>query len=84
MKNSLATEATETRMAVDNLNLFSNHNVTEDREEGKDGREGRFSVDHEEGDVVDFEAIGEISDPCAVLVCVCDDDDFMSSVDQFL
>lgn len=84
VEDSLTTEATETGMAVDNLNLLSNHDIAENREEGKDGREGRFSVDHEEGDVVDLEAIGEVPNTRAALVCVCDDDHFMSSVDQFL
>lgn len=33
MENSFSTETTETRMAVDNLDLFPNNNVAEDGKE---------------------------------------------------
>lgn len=71
-------------MSVDNVDLLADHDVSEDGEEGEDGGEGCFSVDDEEGDIVDFEAVGEVADASAVAVLVGDDDDFVPAVDEFL
>jgi hypothetical protein len=84
MENGFSTEATETSMAVHNLNLFANHDIAEYGKERKDSREGSFAVDDEEGDVVDFQAIGEVADSCSTFVRMRDYDDFVSAVDQFL
>jgi len=84
MKNGLPTETAETRMTVDDLNLFSNDNIAENGEEGKDGREGCLAVDDEEGDVVDLEPVGEVAHSGPAFVRVCDDDHFVSTVNQFL
>lgn len=70
-------------MAVDDLDAFAEDNGSEDREEGEDRWEGGFAVNNEEGHVVDFQAIGEISHACSSLVRVSDDDHFMASVDEF-
>lgn len=71
-------------MTVNNLNLFPNENISEHWEERKNGRESCFSVDNKEWDMVDFEAVGEVSYAGPTFVRVGDDDDFMSTVDQFL
>jgi hypothetical protein len=71
-------------MPVYYVNPFANHYVAEYREEGEDGREGRFAVDDEKGDVVDFEAVCEISHARSAGVGVSDDDHFVSSIDEFL
>jgi hypothetical protein len=84
MENGFSTEATKTGMAVDDLNLLANDNVAEYRKERKDGREGGFAVDDEEGDVVDFQAIGEVADSCSTFVRMRNYDDFVSTVDEFL
>ena len=84
MEDRFAAEAAETRMAMHDFNLLPNHDIAEYGEEGKHGREGRFSVDHEERNVVDLEAIGEVSNSCPAFVCVGNDDHFMAAVDQFL
>lgn len=84
MEDGFSTEATETGMTVDNLNLLANDNVAEYGKERKDGREGGFAVDDEEGDVVDFQAIGEVADSCSTFVRMCDYDDFVSAIDEFL
>lgn len=84
MEDSLSTETAETRMPVNNLNLLSNDNIAEDRKERENGREGRFAVNDEEGDVVDLEAIGEVANPCPAFVCMGDDNHFVPTVDQFL
>ena len=66
------------------LDPFAEHDGAEDGEEAEDGGEGGFAVDDEEGHVVDFETIGEVADACAALVGVCDYDDFVAAVDEFL
>jgi hypothetical protein len=82
MQNRLMAKAAQTGMAMDNFNLLSNHDIPENREKGEDGREGGGAVDDEEGDVVDFEAVGEVADPGAPFVLVCYDDDFVAPVDE--
>lgn len=84
VEDGFATEAAETRMAMDNLDLLPNDNVAENGEEGEDGGEGSLAVDNEERDMIDLESIGEVSDSCSALVCMGDDNDFMSAIDQFL
>ena len=84
VKDGFATEATETRMAMDNLDLLPNDNVAEYGEKGEHGREGSFAVDNEERNVIDLESVGEVSDSRSALVCMSDDNDFMSAIDQFL
>lgn len=84
MQNGLAAEAAQTCMAMDDFDLLSNHDIAEYGEEGKDGGEGRFAVDDEEGNVVDLESIGEVPDSGAALVRMCDNDDFVPTVDEFL
>jgi hypothetical protein len=84
MQNRLKTETAQTGVAVHDLNLLPDDNVAENREKGKHGREGRLPVDDEEGDMVDFESIGEVADSGAAFVGMSDDDDFMAAVDEFL
>jgi hypothetical protein len=64
--------------------LFSDYDVPEDGEEGKDRRHGRLSVDDEERNMVNLEPIGEIMHSSSSLICMRDDDDFVSSVNEFL
>ena len=80
----LSTEATKTGMTVNDLNLLANDNIAEYRKEGKDGRKCRLAVDDEEGNVVDLESIRKVADAGSTLVCMRDDNNFVSTVDQFL
>lgn len=84
VENGLSAETAETRMTMDNLYLFSDDDVAEDGKERKDGRKCCLAVDNEEGDVVDFETVGEIAHSGPALVRVGDDDHFVSTVNQFL
>lgn len=84
MKNSFVTEAAQACMAMYNLNLLTNHNVSEDREEREDRRHGRLPIDHEEGDMVYFEPIGEVANAGSSLVGMGYDDDFMAAIDKLL
>lgn len=70
-------------MSVDDLDFFSDDDVSEDEKKGEDGWEGGFSIDDEEGDMVYFEPIGEVADPGAALVGVGYDHDFVAAVDEF-
>jgi hypothetical protein len=84
MKDSFSTEATQTGVSMYNVNLLSNDDIPEYGEERENGRECCFAVDNEEGNVVDLQSIGKVTDSGASFVCMCDDDYFVSSVDKFL
>ena len=77
------TETTQARMTMHDLNFFPNDNISEDREKRKHGGEGGFSVYYEKRNMIDFQAISEIPDPCTSLVCMRDDDDFVTTIDEF-
>ena len=53
-------------------------------EEGEDGGEGGLAVDNPEWDVVDLETVGKISDAFSTVVRMCDDDDLVSTIYEFL
>lgn len=69
-------------MPVYNLNLFSNYDVAEYREERKDGREGGLPVDDEERDMVDLYAIREVSYTGPFFVCVGYDYNLVSAINE--
>lgn len=73
-------KAAQTLMSMHNFNLFAYYDVTKDREEGEDRGHSRFAVNDEEGDMVDFESIGEISNSGSALVGMSDNNDFMASI----
>lgn len=70
----------KTPMSVYNLNLFPDKDVPQDREEGEDCGKGGLSVDDEKRHMIHLEAVGEIPHALAVVVRMCDDDDFVSAV----
>jgi hypothetical protein len=72
----------QARMAMYNLNLLSNDNIPEDGEEREDGWEGRCSIDDEKWNVVDFEAIRQISHSSPPVVCMSDDYDLVPSINE--
>ena len=84
MQDSLMTETAKTSMTVYYLDLLTDHYVTKDREEREDCRKGCLSIDDQEGHMVDFQAICQVADTCSSLVGVCDDNDFVTTIDQFL
>ena len=71
-------------MPMNYLNLLANDNISEYGKEGEDSRKSRFAVDDKERDMVDFQAISEISDAGAAGVSMGYYDDFVSAVDEFL
>jgi len=71
-------------MAVDNFNLLSNDDISKDGEEGENSGKSGLSVDNEEGDMVDFKAVGEIANSGSAFVSVGDDDNFVATIDEFL
>ena len=71
-------------MAMYNLDLLADYNVAEHGEKGEYRGHGRLAVDHEEGDVVDLEAIGEVAHAGAALVSMSDDYDLVTAVYEFL
>ena len=83
MQNGFMTETAQTRMTMHDLNFLPDDNVPEDREEREHGGEGGFSVYYEKRNMIDFQTISEIPDPCSSLVCMRDDDDFVTTIDEF-
>lgn len=83
MQYRLMAKTAQTRVPVHNLNLLSDDNITKDRKEREDGGHGRFAVDDEKGDVIDFQTVGEIADSGAAFVGMGDNDDFVAKVDEF-
>lgn len=71
-------------MAMYDLNALANHNVSKYREEGEDCWECRLAIDDQEGNIIDFEAIGQVSHACSTSVGMGDDNDFMSAINEFL
>ncbi|KAF3395177.1 hypothetical protein DPV78_009150 [Talaromyces pinophilus] len=69
---------------MNDLNLFANDDIAEYGEEREERRHRGLAVDDEEGDMVDFEAVGEVAYAGAAFVGVGDDDDFVAAVDEFL
>ncbi len=82
MQYRLMTKAAEASMTVNNLNPLPQDNVAKDWKERKDRRHRRFSVDDEEWNMVDLEAIGQITDTSATFVGVCNNDDLVPAIDQ--
>ena len=82
MQYSFMAEAAQTRMSVNNLDLFSNENVSENRKAGEDSWECSGAIDDEKWDMIDFETISEISYTGSPLVCMRYNYDFMSSIDE--
>lgn len=83
MQNSLMTQTTQTSMPMHNLNLLSQHNIPKYREETEHSWERRSSVYHQERDMVDLQAVCEVSDAGSPFVCVGYDNDFVPTVYEF-
>jgi hypothetical protein len=71
-------------MAVYDLDSFAYDDVAKHREEREDGGEGGLAVDDEERHIVDLEAVGEVTHTCSPSICMGDDYDLVSSIDEFL
>lgn len=82
MEDGLVTQGGKGLVSMDNIDSFPKADVTKGGEKGKDGRESGLLIDHQERDVVDLEPIGHPSDPCSVPICMSDDDNLMSPLNQ--
>lgn len=81
---SLVAQTAKASMAVNNLDSLAYNNVAKHWKEGEYGGEGGLAVDNEERHVVDLKAIGEVPHTCPTGICVSDDYDLVSSIDEFL
>ena len=77
-------QVAQTGMPMHNLYPLANHNISKHRKERKHGRECSLSVDDEEGHMVDFKAVCQVSNTLAAFIRMCYDDDFVSAIDEFL
>ena len=78
----LMAETAQTCVTMHNLDLLAYDNVPEDWEEGEDGWKAGGAVHDQERDMIDLEAVCEVTDPGSSFVGVGDDYDFMAAVDQ--
>lgn len=80
VQDPLMAKAAETAMTMDNLDTFSDKDVSEDGEERKDGWKCGLSVDDEKGHMIHFEPVGEIAHTLSIVMRVRDDNDLVASV----
>ena len=84
MQYGFMAQAAQTGMSVYNLDALADYDIAKDGEKGEDGWEGGLTVDDEERNVVDFESVGQISHTCSAGIGMCNDDNFVSAIDEFL
>ena len=82
MQDGFVTKVTQAPMAVDNVDVLAQNDISEKGKEGEDCGKGSASVYDEERTVVDLYAVGEPPNTSSVVVGVGDDDDFVSAVDK--
>lgn len=80
VENAFVAQATQAAMSMHNLNALPDENVSENREEGKDGGKGSLAINYKKRHVVHLEPVGEISNPLSVVVRMRNNDDLVSSV----
>lgn len=84
MQDSFVAEATHAGVAMDNFNLLTYDDIAKNGEEGEDRWEGRFTVNDEEGDMIDLETVCEVAHSSPAFVGVSYDNYFVTAVDEFL
>jgi hypothetical protein len=84
MQYRLMTKVTKTGMAMYNFNLLPDYDVPKYGKEREDSREGSLSIDDQKWDMIDLQAIGEVSDTCSASVGMRNYDNFVSAIDKFL
>jgi len=75
-------ETAQACMAMHDLDLLPYNDVAKYWKERENCRESRGSIDDKERDMVDFEAIGEVSDASSAFVRMRYNDDLVASIDQ--
>lgn len=83
MKDCLMAKIAEASVAMNNLDFLPDDDVAKNWKEGKHGRHCGFSIYNKERNMIDFEAIGEISDASAALVGVSYYDHLVAAIDEF-
>ncbi len=78
------TQVTEAGVSMDYLYSFTNNDVSENGEERKDCGEGSLAVDDKKRNIVDLQSVGKVSHTRPSSIGMSDNDDFVSTVDQFL
>jgi hypothetical protein len=84
MQYGLIAQATKAGMAVHYLDALANDDVAEDGKEGEDGWERGLAIDDQEWNVVDFEAIREVSYACSARIGVGNHNHLVASINEFL
>ena len=75
-------------MAMYNLDLLPDEDLSQDRKRREDSRECRLAVYDPVRDMIDLEPVCEVANACATwiwrTVCMCNYHDSVTSIDQFL
>lgn len=77
------TKGAQAPVAVHDLDLLSDNDISVHWKKRKDGRKCRLTVNYEEWDMIDLQAIGEVVNARTTLIRVSNDDDFVSTVYEF-
>jgi hypothetical protein len=83
MQDCFMTETAQTRVAMNDLDLFPYYNIAKDREERENRRKGGLSIDDQKWDMVDFQSVRQVMDTCPAFVGMRDNDDLVPSINQF-
>lgn len=83
MQYGLMTQTAQACMPMHDFDLLSEYNIPKYRKERKDSRESGFSIDDEERNMVDLEAVRKVSNAGSSFIRMSDDDDLVAAVDEF-
>ena len=65
-----------------NFDLLSYDNIPEDGKEGEHRWKCGLSIDDKEGDMVHFQPVGKVSNPCPAFIGMRDDYDLVASINE--
>jgi hypothetical protein len=83
MQDCFMTEATQTRVTMNDLDLFSDYDIAKDREERENRRKGGLSIDDQKWDMVDLQSVRQVMDTRSAFVSMRDNHNLVPSVNQF-
>lgn len=86
VQQAFVAQIAERGVAVHNLDLLTNENLAQQWKRAEDGRESGRAVNHPMREMVDLDTVRQIAYATAarIVVGMCDDDDIMATVDEFL
>lgn len=78
-EHRLMRQCTERRMAMNDLNAFTQQNVSQQRDVAHHGWENALIVERADWQIIDFETFGQITHPFSILIRMGDDDNLQNN-----